>query len=523
MKEKQSNIIYIPARRRIKTDSEDSNRGKLRVAAYCRVSTESEEQAGSFTTQVNHYTNYISKNPEWQLVYIFADEGITGTNTKNRKEFNRMIDECMAGEIDLIITKSISRFARNTVDCLNYIRQLKEKRVAVFFEKENINTLDSTGEILITIMASLAQQESESISKNIKLGLQYRYQAGQVRFNTTNFLGYDTDETGHLIINEKQAKVVKRIFKEYLEGKGTGIIARGLMEDGILTGSGRLIWSGNDINRIISNEKYMGDALLQKTYTVDCLTKERVKNDGTVPQYYIEDNHEPIVSKEVFNLAQQEKARRSNLYTGKRKQKRVYQGKYALSGKVICEHCGDIFRRVKWNSRGSKATVWRCVTRLTDHTQCQARTVKEDLLHEAVLEAINEFIGDKGNYLKVLEKNITQVLNNKYDETAEDVDNQLHDLQKQLYQFANQKEDYERIAERIFKLRERKQQLLIENATNEEKRRRWSDIKAFLKTQHTRLEEYGEGLTNRLVEGVVIKDECIEVELKTRDIINIDK
>ena len=355
------------------------------------------------------------------------------------------------------------------------------------------------------------------------MGLRYRYQNGVVKFGTSNFLGYDMNENDELVINEEQAKVVRRIFKEYLEGSGTGQIAKGLMKNGILTGAGNKKWLGEDINRIISNEKYMGDVLLQKTYTVDCLTKQRIKNDGKVPQYYIEDNHEPIVSKEIFHLAQQEKARRSNVYTGKKNKRRLHHGKYALSGIVRCQHCGDIYRRVKWNSRGSKATVWRCVTRLTDHTQCQARTVKEDLLHEAVLEAINEFIGDKGNYLKVLEKNITQVLNNKYDETAEDVDNQLHDLQKQLYQFANQKEDYERIAERIFKLRERKQQLLIENATNEEKRRRWSDIKAFLKTQHTRLEEYGEGLTNRLVEGVVIKDECIEVELKTRDIINIDK
>ena len=520
---KDKRVMVIPARKKIQEGALDKEHPKLRVAAYCRVSTESEEQTGSFETQVSHYTNYINKNPDWRLVDIYADEGISGTNTKNRREFNRMINECLTGNIDLIITKSISRFARNTLDCLKYIRQLKAKNVAVYFEKENINTLDSKGEVLITIMASLAQQESESMSKNIKLGLQYRYQQGQVKFNTTRFLGYDSDDEGTLIINQEQAKVVRRIFKEYLEGKGTGRIARGLMNDKIPTGSGKLKWSGDSINRIISNEKYMGDALLQKTYTVDFLTKTRVENDGTVPQYYIEDNHEPIVSKETFHLAQQEKARRSNLYSGKRKQKRVYQGKYALSGKVICEHCGDIFRRVKWNSRGSKATVWRCVTRLTDHTQCQARTVKEDLLHEAVLEAINEFIGDKGNYLKVLEKNITQVLNNKYDETAEDVDNQLHDLQKQLYQFANQKEDYERIAERIFKLRERKQQLLIENATNEEKRRRLSDIKALLKTQHIKLEDYDESLVNRLVAGVIIKEEVINVELKTDDIFTIEK
>ncbi|MDT2768179.1 recombinase family protein [Globicatella sulfidifaciens] len=520
---KDKRVMVIPARKKIQEGALDKEHPKLRVAAYCRVSTESEEQTGSFETQVSHYTNYINKNPDWRLVDIYADEGISGTNTKNRREFNRMIDECLTGNIDLIITKSISRFARNTLDCLKYIRQLKAKNVAVYFEKENINTLDSKGEVLITIMASLAQQESESMSKNIKLGLQYRYQQGQVKFNTTRFLGYDSDEEGTLIINQEQAKVVRRIFKEYLEGKGTGRIARGLMNDKIPTGSGKLKWSGDSINRIISNEKYMGDALLQKTYTVDFLTKARVENDGTVPQYYIEDNHEPIVSKETFNLAQQEKARRSNLYLGKKKQKRLYQGKYALSGKVTCEHCRDIFRRIKWNSRGSKSIVWRCITRVENHEKCPARTVKEDLLHEAVVDAINEFIGEKGDYFKVLEENIIEVLNNKYDETVEEVDDQLHELQKKLYQVANQKNDYERIADQIFMLREKKQELLIENATNEEKRRRWSDIKAFLKTQHTRLEEYGEGLTNRLVEGVVIKDECIEVELKTRDIINIDK
>lgn len=295
------------------------------------------------------------------------------------------------------------------------------------------------------------------------------------------------------------------------------------MNDTIPTGTGKLKWSGDDINRIISNEKYMGDALLQKTYTVDFLTKARVENDGTVPQYYIEDNHEPIVSKETFNLAQQEKARRSNLYSGKRKQKRVFQGKYALTGKVLCEHCGDIFRRVKWNSRGSKATVWRCVTRLTDHTQCQARTVKEELLHEAVVDAINGFIGNKSDYLKVLEENITGVLNNQYDETVEEVDDQLHDLQKKLYQFANNKDDYERIAEKISQLREKKQELLIINATNEEKRRRLSDIKAFLKTQHIQLEAYDESLVNRLVAGIVIKDKVIEVELRTGNFITIEE
>ena len=371
-------------------------------------------------------------------------------------------------------------------------------------------------------MASLAQQESESISKNIKLGLQYRYQQGQVKLNTTNFLGYDTDGDGNLVINQEQAKIVKRIFKEYLEGKGTGRIAKGLTEDKIPTARGLLKWSSDDINRIISNEKYMGDALLQKTYTVDCLTKQRVPNDGTVPQYYIEDNHEAIVSKEVFHLAQQEKARRSNLYSGKRKKKRLYQGKYDLSGKVVCDYCGEIFRRVKWNSRGSKAVVWRCVTRIDNPAKCQARTVKEDLLHEVIVEVINSLIDDS-DYLKILDENIREVLKYKYDETVEDVDDQLHELQKQLYINGNEKEEYEQLTDQIYDLREKKQALLIVNATNEDKRKRLADIKAFLKGQHIKLEEYDESLVNRLVEEVRVKEDSLEVKLKTGEIITVEK
>ena len=241
-------------------------------------------------------------------------------------------------------------------------------------------------------MASWAQQESESMSKNIKMGLRYRYQNGVVKFGTSNFLGYDMNENDELVINEEQAKVVRRIFKEYFEGSGTGQIAKGLMKDGILTGADNKKWLGEDINRIISNEKYMGDVLLQKTYTVDCLSKQRIKNDGKVPQYYIEDNHEPIVSKEIFHLAQQEKAKRSNVYTGKKNTRRLHHGKYALSGIVRCEHCGDIYRRVKWNSRGSKATVWRCVTRIDNYRKCNARNIKEEELHQIVLDALNRTI-----------------------------------------------------------------------------------------------------------------------------------
>lgn len=255
-------VTVIPARKHVRK-SEDEEKPKLRVAAYCRVSTDSDEQATSYETQIEHYTTYINSHPDWTLAGIFADDGISGTNTKKREEFNRMVDECMAGNIDMVITKSISRFARNTLDCLKYIRQLKEKNIPVYFEKENINSIDSKGEVMLTIMASLAQQESQSLSQNVKLGLQYRYQQGEIQINCARFLGYTKDENKHLVIVPEEAEIVKRIYREYLEGSSMLKIARGLEADAILNGAGNERWHTRNINQILRNEKYIGDALLQ--------------------------------------------------------------------------------------------------------------------------------------------------------------------------------------------------------------------------------------------------------------------
>ncbi|HDJ3663324.1 TPA: recombinase family protein, partial [Staphylococcus aureus] len=255
-------VTVIPARRRTRNvDAEKKE--KLKVAAYCRVSTDSEEQATSYEVQVEHYTTYIQNNPEWELAGIYADDGISGTNTKKREQFNKMIEDSMNGKIDMIITKSISRFARNTLDCLKYIRQLKDKEIPVFFEKENINTMDAKGEIMLTIMASLAQQESQSLSQNVKLGIQYRYRQGEVQVNHNRFLGYTKDENNKLVINPEQAKIVKRIYREYLEGASLVQIARGLEADEILTAAKRTKWRPESIKKILQNEKYIGDALLQ--------------------------------------------------------------------------------------------------------------------------------------------------------------------------------------------------------------------------------------------------------------------
>lgn len=244
--------MLIPARRQVGNNArkQEEEKPKLRVAAYCRVSTDSDEQATSYEAQVEHYTEYIQKNPDWEFAGIYADNGISGTNTKKREEFNHMIDDCKAGNIDMIITKSISRFARNTLDCLKYIRQLKDMNIPVLFEKESINTMDAKGEVLITIMASLAQQESQSLSQNVKLGLQYRYQQGKVQINHNRFLGYTKDADGNLIIDPEQAEIVKRIYREYLEGLSMDKIAAGLERDGILTFR-RLHWNNRGVKSIV--------------------------------------------------------------------------------------------------------------------------------------------------------------------------------------------------------------------------------------------------------------------------------
>ena len=345
---------------------------RLRVAAYCRVSTDNEEQASSYESQIQHYTEYINSKPEWEMVRVYADEGISATSTKGREEFNAMIEDCKKGLIDMILTKSISRFARNTVDCLNYIRMLKGMNIPVYFEKESINTMDTRGEVILTIMASLAQQESESLSKNTKMGIHYRFQQGKVMVNARNFLGYDKDESGHLIINPEQAEIVKRIFREYLEGKSCKKIAQGLERDGVLTSRGKAKWHDTSIRKILENEKYMGDALLQKTYTIDSLNKKRGKNNGILPQYYIEDDHEPIIPKEIFLMVQEEMARRSeqNACFGRRKS---FSANHPFSKIVFCSECGEEYRRIHWNNRGKKSVVWRCLTRLKQKDQCHAR------------------------------------------------------------------------------------------------------------------------------------------------------
>lgn len=489
---------------------------KLKVAAYCRVSTDSDEQATSYEAQVEHYTNFIQKNDEWEFAGIFADDGISGTNTKKREEFNRMIEECMAGHIDMIITKSISRFARNTLDCLKYIRQLKEKNIPVFFEKENINTMDSKGEVLLTIMASLAQQESESLSKNVKLGLQFRYQNGEVQVNHNRFMGYTKDDKGHLVIEPEEAEIVKRIYLEYLQGASLKQIGEGLQEDGILTAAGKAKWRPETIKKILSNEKYIGDALLQKTYTVDVLTKKRVKNNGIVPQYYVENSHEPIIPRDLYMQVQEEMLRRANLHSGANRKKRVYSSKYALSSIVYCSKCGDIYRRIAWNNRGKHSTVWRCVNRVEHGPDCcDAPTVQEEELQNAVVKAINKALGGKDEMLTALEKNIAMVLALEDETSMESLDAKLEELQQELLKRANARQDYEDLADEIDLLREQKQNAMAENAEREGLKQRIAEMQQFLAEQRGTIQVYDEQVVRKLIEKITVHDEKVTVAFKS--------
>lgn len=513
------NVTLIPARRRAGNRiSKEENKPKLKVAAYCRVSTDSDEQAGSYEMQVQHYTEYIGRNKEWELAGIYTDDGISGTNTKKREGFNEMIDDCMAGKVDMIITKSISRFARNTIDCLKYVRQLREKNIAIIFEKENINTLEASGELLLTIMASLAQQESASLSQNVKLGLQFRYQEGKVQVNHEHFLGYTKDEDGNLIIDEDEAKIIRRIYREYLEGASLRDIADGLERDKIKTGGKRYKWHLSTVRGILRNEKYMGDALLQKTITTDYIEKIRIRNDGTVPQYYVKDSQEPIIARDIFAQVQEEMIRRANLMSGKDgKKKRIYSSKYALSSICTCTKCGDIYRRIAWKNRGKKSTVWRCCTRVENGpSACDASTVQESELQNATVKAINQLLSCSDRMMRILKDNIETALADDNSDEIEKVNVILKKKQKELVKLAHAKKDYTALADEIDNLREEKQKLLVQRAETEGVKKRIAELTDFLQDADQELSEYDEGMVRKYIEQIRIYEDKFTICFKAQ-------
>ncbi len=396
------NVTVIKASQRM-TVSEAKSVRKLRVAAYCRVSTEQEEQLNSFENQVSYYTAYINSKEDYEMAGIYADEGISGTSTKRRKDFNRMIEDCGRGMIDLIIVKSISRFARNTQDCLFYARKLKNLGIGVFFEKENINTMDGAGELLFTILSSLAQEESRSISENCRWGIRKKFSDGKVHLNAKHFVGYDKDEKGNLVVNEEQAKIVRRIYKDFMDGLNPGTIAKMLNEENIPGCTGEAKWTAGTIWGMLSNEKYMGDSILQKTYTADFLTKRTVKNRGQVTQYYVENSHEAIVDAEFWKIVQLEIERRKAF----RDEHGInsigrYTQELPFSNKVVCGCCNSVLtRRTHTRRNGTYHKAWVCNKRFVKKgvRGCESETIAESIIHEAFIKAWNTLIEKRADYL----------------------------------------------------------------------------------------------------------------------------
>lgn len=385
---------------------------QLRVAAYCRVSTKQEEQLNSYEVQKRVYTEKINSNPKWKLVGIFADKGITGTSTKKREEFNKLMRLCKQGKVDMIITKSIARFARNTVDCLKYTRMLKELGVDVYFEEQGIHSTQPGAEFYITIYGSIAQSESENISANVRWGKAQSAKEGNVSFQYKRFLGYRKGADGKPEIDPEQAVVVRRIYERFLSGDSLAKISTELNEDGISTPSGDGRWQPGTVESILKNEKYKGDAIINKTYIVDCISKKVKVNNGERPKYYVENNHPAIIDSATFGRVQEELARRS----GKRKVKQVgtkteqgkYSSKYALTELLVCGECGTPYRRVTWTAGGKKKIVWRCINRLDyGKKYCHnSPSVEESVLHEAIMSAILNTAKQNADVLKTLKLHI---------------------------------------------------------------------------------------------------------------------
>ena len=369
-------ITVIPQTRNVFSAAPISSVSKRKVAGYARVSTDSDEQFTSYEAQVEYYTNYIKSNPRWEFVGVYTDEGISGLNTKHRDGFNQMIADALDGKIELIVTKSVSRFARNTVDSLTTIRKLKDKGVEVYFEKESIWTFDSKGELLLTIMSSLAQEESRSISENVTWSVRKRFADGRVSLAYSSFLGYDKSPDGNLVINPEEAKIVVLIYQMFINGKSPLTIARYLTEQGIPTPGGKTNWQTTTVKSILTNEKYKGDALLQKSFTIDFLSKKTKTNTGEIPQYYIEGNHEAIISPEEFDLVQAELERRK-MYG------RTISTTSVFSSKIRCCDCGCFYGQKVWHSNDKyRRLIWQCNGKFKTKgpDKCKTPTVDEEYI-----------------------------------------------------------------------------------------------------------------------------------------------
>lgn len=519
----EKQIIVIPANPLVAQNRTFPR--QLRAAAYCRVSTDQEEQLTSYEAQVAYYTDKIMSNHEWTLAGIFADEGITGTSVKKRTNFLRMIRLCRKGKIDIILTKSISRFARNTVDCLNYIRELKELGIAVIFENENINTMKADTEIIITMLAGFAQAQSESISQNVRWGKRQAFKSGKVSFQYSRIYGYERGENDKPRVVPEQAAVVRRIFQSYLAGSSVPDIKRMLEAEGIAAAGGKPQWSVSALQYMLRNEKYCGDALLQKTFVENCISKKTRKNNGELPKYLVQNHHEAIIDRTLFEKVQAEIARRA----GKRKVsdktsktgQSKYSGRYALTELLICGNCGTPYKRVTWSKRGKKKIVWRCISRLDYGTKyCKSSpTVDEERLQAAVLKAINTMMSNRERLIGILKTNLEITLSEKSSGATNPyaIENRIRELQDSMMELvvvaakAGNAESYEdkfkEISEEIKSLQKTLEQYQAEQNGPDELARQIDDICKALEDAPFEITEYSNNIVRQFIDTIKVVNE----------------
>ncbi|MDR3542344.1 MAG: recombinase family protein [Desulfosporosinus sp.] len=497
---------------------------KLKVCAYVRVSTDQVEQKNSFSAQMEHYTAYIKNNPTWNFAGIYADNALSGKNAAKRPDFQRMVKDAENKKFDLIITKSISRFTRNTADCLETVRKLKSIGVGIYFEKESINTLNAESELMLSILSSVAEEELVSISQNMHWAYQRRFKQGKVMISTKRFLGYDKDKNGNLIINEEQAAIVRRIFKDYLSGLDISLIAKGL--DGIKTISGKEKWAESTVRDIIKNEKYVGDALLQKTITKDFKKK---RNKGEVPMYYVKDTHPAIVSREDFERAQAlmvERAKSKGNIEGSREK---YLKRYVFTSTIVCGHCGKTYKRHIDNCGNvAEASCWVCSTYIIGRKiSCNVGRVKEETIKGLFLRVFNRLYTDRvkllGNHKTKLERDkfteIDQERIVKLDEEIEVLIQQeraLFFIEEKGYTDHNLlKAEHEKLVGRLTQLQTERAIWMAEMAKQDSRIARTLELEAILDSQGGKLLEFSEDLCTAIVEKIVVKERtCLEFYLK---------
>lgn len=520
-------VIVIPA---TITEKIQKNINKiLRVAAYCRVSTEDEEQLTSYRNQIEHYTNKIKQNPNWRLAGIFADEGITGVMAKKRDEFLKLIDLCRDGKVDVIITKSISRFSRNIADTIKYVRELKALGVAVIFEKENIDTSKMTSEMILDMYGVFAQAESESISNNVKLGKRFGYKEGKVPMQYGQILGYRRGENNEPEIVPEEAKIIELIYYKFLDGWSLNRLSDYLEENEYRTVKGNTVWSKATIRGILTNEKYKGDVLMQKSYVVDLFSKKVAKNNGELPMYLVKNHHKPIIPREIWDKVQVVIAKRNNIKSAtdvNMIKKGKYSSKYALTGLVICGDCGSPYRRTTWTA-SKKRIVWRCVNRLTNSGACKnSPTIDEYRLHEGIIKAMNSMIDSKQKIQALLSGSIAEILaapdsHKEIISIKQKIDEKNDDIFKIVAQGVENRENHADIRakcreeyEQVKKLQERLNIAEVNSQMEKESGSRLREIYDTISGLPGKITEYDDSMTRTAVTEVkILSEDKIKVTL----------